>query len=331
MHAAMIERAEKFEESDNWSAAAEIWRQIVAVTPSAFSFVRYGSALQSAGHIEDAIAQFRKATEIDPREARGFFSLGVAFDKLERLPEARAAYEAGLQIEEHQGVLTLLGGVLLDMGLMVEAERPLRRSLELRPNDDEALFALGMAVKDRDVGAAVEYLSKAARLDPSHPRLHRELGYCLMVVKNYEAAERVLRSAVKDNPADAWAFHYLGHVLTWRNDLPGAKDAFLKAAELRPEVGFFWTTSADVLAKLGRPGEADRLMLHALGLAIGDPLTNLQYGLFLRDSGRPQKAVTYLERALSDPRLSQRAQRALDAIIGGMAGSGAPARPEKPR
>lgn len=149
---------------------------------------------------------------------------------------------------------------------------------------------------------------------PSHRRLHREIGHCLMVLKDYEAAERSLRIAVSVDSKDVWAVHYLGHVLNWRGDLTGAKDAFLAAAELRPEVEFFWSTAAEALARLGRREEADRLFLRALSADIGDPLTSLQYGVFLRDSGHPQKAIGYLERALREPRLTRRAQRVLDAI-----------------
>lgn len=310
----LTDRANRLEANQEWREAANLWQQVVASAPVATNLVRLGSALRKAGELAEAEYQYRAALETDPTCADAHYSLGLLLYDQSRLPEARSAFEFGLQIEERRSILTVLGGLLLDQGLPEQAEMRFRRSLELKPDDDEALFGLGMAVKDRDLTKAAAYLTEASRLDPTLAGLSRELGHVLMALQDYDGAKRALKEAVATDPEDAWAHNLLGHVLTLSDELTEARTEFLAAAQLRPSIEFFWVNAAEANARLGFRDEADKLFLRALSSDVADLLTSLKYGLFLKDVGRPQKAISYLERASRDSRLAERAQRALSEI-----------------
>jgi Flp pilus assembly protein TadD len=148
-------------------------------------------------------------------------------------------------LEEQQFAVTILGIVRRRLGDLTAARATLRRSLELDPNDDEAHFALGLAMVREEPLMAIEHFRRALELEPHVPNAHRELGQALWRLGRYEEAEAVLRQALDEDPSDPWAHDSLGHVLGLRDDWQNAKQEFLSATGHKQEVGMFWSDLAD--------------------------------------------------------------------------------------
>ena len=93
---------------------------MLAQNPS-HTFARYGLAMEYAnhGHLEEAVAEFKKLFEADPNYAAAYYHYGRTLEKLERVDEARAVFETGIQVtsrigdsharSELQAALDLLG------------------------------------------------------------------------------------------------------------------------------------------------------------------------------------------------------------------------------
>jgi Tfp pilus assembly protein PilF len=200
----------------------------------------------------------------------------------------------------------MLGGIQRRLGRRAAAQATLRRSLELSPTDEEAHFALGLALKTDEPLTAIEHFCRALELDPSLPYAHRELGAVLWQLGRLEEAQAALSRALSQDPSDAWAYEHLGLVFASLGDWPNAKHEFLEATSNAPDVGLFWRDLADACAMLGERQDAERYYLKALSLAVDDAYANAQYGVFLKAQGRFDKARTYLRRALDlDPNLKQ--------------------------
>jgi len=97
-----------------------------------------------------------------------------------------------------------------------EAETRLKRLVELKPDDAQALNALGYTLVDRttrtDEGLAL--IERAHRLSPNDPFILDSLGWAFYRMGRLDDAERYLRQALDGRP-DAEIAAHLGEVL-WR-------------------------------------------------------------------------------------------------------------------
>jgi len=97
-----------------------------------------------------------------------------------------------------------------------EAESRLKRLVELKPDDAQALNALGYTLVDRtprtDEGFAL--IERAHKLSPNDPFILDSLGWALYRMGKLDEAERYLRQALNGRP-DAEIAAHLGEVL-WR-------------------------------------------------------------------------------------------------------------------
>ena len=309
-----IAAAEAYEEQARWHEALAVWRALASKDKSLRFVLSAALAAENGGLLEDAEQLFREAMARAPERAAGYIGLGVLLVNQRRLDEARQMLECGVNLEEQPFAVTILGVVQRWLGDVRAARATLRRSLELDPNDDEAHFSLGLALVEEEPLMAVEHFRRALELDPHLPHAHRELGDALASLRRFDEAETFLRQAVIEDPADAWAHAFLGHVLNIRDDWQSAKQEFLSAAEHKPEVGRFWSDLAGACARLEQYADADRYYLKALSLAVENAQVNALYGIFLKHVGQAEKARAYLRRAVSLDPSQTRARQALDEL-----------------
>lgn len=69
------------------------------------TFARYGLAMEYAnsGDLEQAVAEYRRLLEGNPDYAAAYYHGGRALEKLGRIDEARAMYEAGITVTTRTG------------------------------------------------------------------------------------------------------------------------------------------------------------------------------------------------------------------------------------
>lgn len=122
-------------------------------------------------------------------------------------------------LEEHPDTPDLiydLAMVAEKLDKVDEAESRLKRLVELKPDDAQALNALGYTIVDRtprtDEGLAL--IEKAHKLSPRDPFILDSLGWAFYRMGKLDEAERYLRQALDGRP-DAEIAAHLGEVL-WR-------------------------------------------------------------------------------------------------------------------
>jgi tetratricopeptide (TPR) repeat protein len=140
----------------------------------------------------------------------------------QREKDAIAAYDRGLQTLPDD-VRLLYARALLndDLGHVDAAVRDLRRVLELKPDDANAMNALGYTLADRTdhKAEALELIQKALTLKPGEPAIIDSLGWVQYRLGNLDQALEQLRRAYDKQP-DAEIAAHLGEVL-W---VSGQKD-----------------------------------------------------------------------------------------------------------
>ncbi len=144
-----------------------------------------------------------------------FLLEGELLRRHERSIEALETYQRGLQASPENTRL-LYARALLNETLdhLDEAERDLRRVVELKPDDADALNALGYTLADRTDRheEALALIEKAIRLKPEEPSIIDSLGWAQYRRGHLDEAIVQLRRAYAKQPDPEIAAH-LGEVL----------------------------------------------------------------------------------------------------------------------
>ena len=165
-----------------------------------YTFVDSATDLMKEGRHREAAAEWRKALELGPGEARAHNNLGVC---------------------------------LFKTGLIDAAVKEYRTALELSPEYPEALNNLGDAlVRRRQFGEAIPYLEKAIDLNPRYAAAHSNLGSALAQLNRLDEAISHLQKAVEYQPDLADAHNNLGVALAISGRYAEAIPALEEAAKL---------------------------------------------------------------------------------------------------
>lgn len=135
--------------------------------------------LERQGRTPEAIALLTRALAQRPRQESLLFGLAAAYERSGDHQQSIARMREVLAINpDNASALNFIGYTLADQGLdLDEAERMLRRALELRPDTGAFLDSLGWVYFRRhDLGRAVPTLERAAALEPDEPVIAEHLG-----------------------------------------------------------------------------------------------------------------------------------------------------------
>jgi len=208
-------------------------------------------------------------------------ALGLTYERMDRLPEARATLEksfvdgkssAALLMElarmahlqkDYQGALGYLahardleprkaslhyyfGVVCVDLSLIAEARNSFEKAVQLEPQNPDYNYAMGAASAFRhDPAEAVPYFEKYLKLKPQDPRGKLAMGAALFRAKDYEHALPWLKQSAGIPAIAARAHYYLGAIALEQGQPDEAFVELQEALKAKPDF-------ADALAELGQ-------------------------------------------------------------------------------
>ncbi len=144
-----------------------------------------------------------------------------------------------LAIKEHPESTDLLYDAAMvaeKLDRIDEAEARLRRLVEMRPEDPQALNALGYTLVDRTPRAAEGFvlIEKANKLAPNDSFILDSMGWALFRLGRFGEAETYLRRAMKERPDPEIAAH-LGEVLWAKGEYAEAKELWQMQLKSNPD------------------------------------------------------------------------------------------------
>src|SRR5580658_1476669 len=167
--------------------------------------VLLGRAYRETGYLDEAIREFKKAIELDPKYPRVHYYLALAYlgqGEKERFPTARPLFEQELAINPKEFFSTFFLGVIhLEDRDFPAAEDYLKKAVQLQPDNPDPLLYLGQVyVETNRPELAIGALKKSIDLttDPSRnhyqvSKAHTMIGQILIKMGKQQDAEAELK------------------------------------------------------------------------------------------------------------------------------------------
>ena len=260
--------------------------------------------LEKAGNHPAALSLLWEAAGLSPDDPVILNDLGEALDRIGALDAAIDAFQRALDRRPASGTTARrLVLTLARAGRGPEAVSRARGLVAAAPGDAEALFTLGLALAEHDVGEAMQTFTRVLERDPKHtvarynlalvlkradrldeavehlegaiaveprPELYYTLGVIRSLQGDPDRAIAALRKAIRAEPQYVDAHQALGAALRSKRDWRGAAASLERAIAIRPELWGAHYTLGQVLQQAGdvagarrHLAEADRLRVHA--------------------------------------------------------------------
>jgi tetratricopeptide (TPR) repeat protein len=256
-------------------AALAIWLAFQTSPSEAVQHLRAGIAADKKGQLDLAVAEFQKATELDPTLAAAFVDLGEAYIEKHAyafaIPPLKRALALSPNIEgghallgyallaqgyaleaiphlEKAHVEDALGIALLEVGRLPEAVATLQKALAKQPDDPDLLYYYGRAsgLLSKQVFDELE-----ARF-PDSPRAHEMMAQNYVVLRDLPNAEKEFLEALGLRPQTSNLHLELGELYARAQKWDKAEEQFRLETELQPGSAEAAYRLGEALVQLGK-------------------------------------------------------------------------------
>jgi len=190
--------------------------------------------LANKGKIEQAIQQYRRILERQPRHATATGSLGRMYFRLGAQETALEHYNRVLGNDPgHLDTLADRAELFVEMGQYEDARADLLRIQEHDPYSYRACYLLGVLyITIGTYDDAIRVLSRALDVDRTKAEVHLQLGkaYC-HVEKHTEAIEH-FEALLRHDPRNEQAYRYLGTIYDKSKQADKALEMYRKSNEI---------------------------------------------------------------------------------------------------
>jgi tetratricopeptide (TPR) repeat protein len=180
-----------------------LWRVTLARNPDCWmARNNLGFILTQKGEVDEAMAQFQKALEINPKDPPSWNNVGNVLLHWGKVDEAIPYFQKALQVNpDYVEARNNLGSALLQKGKVDEAMAQFQKALQIDPDFVEAYGNLGNAMlQEGKADEAIAYYQKALKLSPRNPNLYNNLGNALSRQGQFEQAIAHYQAAIKLAP-----------------------------------------------------------------------------------------------------------------------------------
>ena len=231
------------------------------------------TALMKNNRFSEAVAEWRKALELDPDDGKAHFNLAYALNETNELDAAVAEYtKASVLTPDQPVVFASLALAEAQAGRLDDAIADYRKALALDPTNPAVEADLGTVLSGKGLSAeGLEHLEKAVALNPEMSDAHNKLATVLAKAgRNAEATAHLERAVALTPDSLEYRFN-LAYVLGLAGRFADAVPQLQKAVDLsRGQDWRCFDLLGAVYSKLGRLDDAMQAELRAVDLAVAD-------------------------------------------------------------
>lgn len=301
---ALLEKARGEENTGNYDAAENTYRQALAIAPENLETLkRMGVLEQTELKFDDSIRLFKKVLEGDPNYKGVNFFLGLSyFGKNEFLPSIDC-FERELKTPKpHPRTQYYLGLALQSTGHINEAIAHLNQSVTQDPKDADALYELARLHKN----ASLHSIEALKTLDPDSFQMHALMGEVYADQERYSDALEEYQKAVAKRP-DAPGMQFLIGVAYWaQRQMEPAEKAFKEAHKENPNDAMTNLYLGDIAVRYQRFSDAMPFLMVAKQAQPDMPQLHVLLGQCYQSQQELQKAKAEFQAAITaDPSAAQ--------------------------
>jgi len=215
---------------------------LASVAPSAYPFFARAeelAALPNESGTDQAIEQYQKALDADPRFALAYAHLSIAYTRKFR--------------------------VFRDSAALSLASR--NADLAIRYNPASAQSLLSRAMVDLESGRskeALDGLNEALRQDPGNPQILSNKARLLRDLDRRGEEEKLYREIIADRPNYWPAYNLLGQNLYMQGRYSEASEAFAEGSAIAPRIALLFTNRGAAELALNHTAEAEQAFRNSL-------------------------------------------------------------------
>src|SRR5467141_156533 len=241
--------------SGDRAGAAESFEALLHLDPNDITAIDYlGWAALRDGKRGEAETRFRRAVEVQPKEPEGRRGLAESLDA-QKKPEAAGAYRDYLDLMPNDSaararLIHLLieqkqnDAALTELDRMDAGKQPSLESLKLRAD-------IQIAAKKWEDSVAT--LHQALALAPNDAQLHGGLGRIFLQKRDFAAAEKELRVALRLDGKNLAYWKDLSSTFFRGEDYPAGLATFAEIAKMEQPGAGVWFIRAICYDKLNQP------------------------------------------------------------------------------
>lgn len=203
----------------------------------AYTHYLVGVIHQRAGEYEEALKEFRKASDLAPGSLSLDIRLIQYYVDLQDYPNAEQMCKRVLeQRREDASLWIILGRIYQEQDKYEDAAQAFQKAVELkpsRPEDYQRLILAGEQANDQIT--TIDVLEKFIELNPKSDQLHLQLGLTYLRINNVESARAAFEQAIGINAGLSQAQLLLGVCLLELGDAPAAAEHFRTFIEQSPD------------------------------------------------------------------------------------------------
>lgn len=254
------------------------------------------------GKREAAIANYQRATQIDPADPEPLNNLGHLLSDQRQDAQAAAALRAAVVLApNHVMALSQLALLMNRQGQPHEALPLAQKARRLAPKEALPLIALGnIHTRLKDFRAAEEVLRKALVLAPRRPDVHALLGQALTRLAREDEAMQAFDRALELNPDLPLALSSKATMLQTLGRFDEAEVYFQRAFKVTPLNGDLFRIFGAAHRKSAEDGTLE-LMIAGFNNPRSSDESRMNFGFAiakaLEDARRYDEAFPWLEKA----------------------------------
>jgi tetratricopeptide (TPR) repeat protein len=187
--------------------------------------------LERQGRLDEAMAEFKRALEADPRMAAAHNALGQHYLRKGLVTKAADEFHSAVLLGPNYDTCFNLGRAFADLSRYAEAANAFRQCLSFVADDPSARYELAYAqyAQGRFAEALAQFQSLLV-LYPEDTDLHLAIASCYMGVAEFAPAVEALQKALQCTPpnVDATAIHESLDCARRHLELPAQQSASVK-------------------------------------------------------------------------------------------------------
>lgn len=252
---------------------------VLAEYPSSFvTWNILGTGQRALGRVAEAERSFRKATELNPAYADGYFNMANILQEQGKFDGAIEAYLSTLEIQPlYAQAQYNIGVILKAQGKLDMAIDAYLRALKINPAYANAHFSMGNALQEQGkFDEAIEAYKRALEIKPASAGSHFNMGNALLRKGELKKALAAYYSALEVKPDYADAHFNIGVILQEQAKMQEANAAYQRVLDIEPAYVEAHCNIGATLKALGRLDEAIEAYQRALDIKPDQPAVEAQ-------------------------------------------------------